>query len=134
LENLLSVSDVISLHLPLNEATRNLIDAEMLRLVKPSALLVNTSRGGVVDEQALYETLAGGRLAGAACDVFAQEPPAGSPLLALDNFVATPHLGLITKQTTLRVGRMAAENALAALRGERPASVVNPEVYEKEKP
>ncbi|MCZ7542692.1 MAG: hypothetical protein M5R40_03750 [Anaerolineae bacterium] len=78
---------------------------------------------------ALYEALAGGALAGAAFDAFAHEPPAGSPLLTLDNFIATPHVGMTTYQTTRRIGVMAAESVLAVLRGERPAHVVNPQVY-----
>ena len=129
LDDLLSESDVISLHLPLTDETRHLIDRDALRRVKPTAFLINTSRGGLVDEAALYEALAGGALAGAACDVFAQEPPTGSPLLGLDNFIATPHVGMTTYQTTQRIGIMAAESVLAVLRGERPAHVVNPEVY-----
>ena len=102
----------------------------MLRLMKPSAYLINTARGGLVDEAALFEVLKTDALAGAACDVFAQEPPSGSPLLQLDNFIATPHSGSATCQTTLRMGLMASQNALAALRGERPEYVANPEVYD----
>lgn len=129
LEEVLSNSDVISLHLPLIESTRNLIDWEALRRMKPSALLINTARGGLVDEQALYEALKTGQLAGAAFDVFSKEPSVGNPLLELENFIATPHCGSATSQTTLRMGLMASENALAVLRGERPAAVANPEVY-----
>jgi D-3-phosphoglycerate dehydrogenase len=131
LEELLSESDVISLHLPLTDDTRNLIGTSALRRMKSSAFLINTARGGLVDEQALYGALAEGALAGAACDVFSQEPPIDNPLLGLDCFIATPHMGSATLQTTLRMGRMASENALAVLRGERPASVVNLEVYDR---
>lgn len=129
LEELLTESDIISLHLPLNQDTRHLIDRRALERMQPSAFLLNTSRGGLVDEQALYEALEQGRLAGAACDVFAKEPPANSPLLALENFIATPHIGSATAATTLRLGLRAAQNAVGVLRGERPADVVNPEVY-----
>ncbi len=129
LEALLAESDVISLHLPLTDATRNLIDQAALGLMKPSALLINTARGGIVDEQALYEALSAGRLAGAACDVFLKEPPGENPLLSLDNFIASPHAGSATRQTTLRMGMMASQNALAVLQGRRPAHVANPEVY-----
>ncbi len=129
LDDLLSESDIISLHLPLTDETRNLIDGRALGRMKPTALLINTSRGGLVDEQALVEALMQGRLAGAACDAFAQEPPSDNPLLRLDNFIATPHIGSATRQTSLRMGLMAAENALAVLRSERPTHVVNPEVY-----
>ena len=129
LDELLAGSDVVSLHLPLTEDTRQLIDRAALARMKPTAFLINTARGGLVDEQALYEALASGRLAGAAFDTFAQEPPRDNPLLQLDNFIATPHAGSATTQTTRRMGLMAAENALAVLRGERPAHVANPEVY-----
>lgn len=132
LEDLLTGSDFISLHLPLSEETRNLINAAALARMKPSAYLINTARGGLVDEQALYEALSSGRLAGAAFDAFAQEPPGDSPLLRLDNFIASPHAGSATAQTTLRMGLMASENALAVLRGERPDGVVNPAVFSRD--
>lgn len=131
LEELLSGSDIISLHVPLTDDTHHLIERRALERIKPSAFLINTSRGSLVDEQALYEALAQGKLAGAACDVFSNEPPQDSPLLALDNFIATPHLGAATVQTTLRMGLRAVENVLAVLRGERPADVVNPEAYSR---
>jgi D-3-phosphoglycerate dehydrogenase len=131
LDEVIAGSDVLSLHVPLNETTRNLIDGTRLAQMKPAALLINTARGGLVDEQALYEALAEGRLGGAACDVFATEPPTENPLLGLDQFIATPHLGSDTVQTVLRMGTMAAENLLAVLRGERPANVANPEVYDR---
>ncbi len=132
LDELLAESDFVSLHLPLTEETRNLIDARALARMKPTACLINTARGGLVDEQALYEALAGGRLAGAAFDAFAQEPPGDSPLLKLDNFVASPHAGSATAQTTLRMGLLASENALAVLRGECPEGVVNPDVFSRD--
>jgi D-3-phosphoglycerate dehydrogenase len=131
LQDLVAESDFVSLHCPLTDDTRNLIDRSLLGRFKPSAYLVNTARGGLVDEQALYAALAGGVLAGAACDVFTDEPPTDSPLVELDNFIATPHIGSTTVHTALRMGLMASQNALAALRGERPANVVNPEVYEQ---
>jgi D-3-phosphoglycerate dehydrogenase len=132
LQELVGESDFVSLHCPLTEDTRNLIDGGLLGHFKPSAYLVNTARGGLVDEQALSKALADGALAGAACDVFAEEPPLGSPLLELDSFIATPHIGSATVHTALRMGLMASRNALAVLRGERPESVVNPEVYERD--
>jgi D-3-phosphoglycerate dehydrogenase len=131
LQDLVAESDFVSLHCPLTDDTRNLIDRSLLGRFKPSAYLVNTARGGLVNEQALYAALAGGALAGAACDVFTDEPPTDSPLVELDNFIATPHIGSTTVHTALRMGLMASQNALAALRGERPANVVNPEVYEQ---
>jgi D-3-phosphoglycerate dehydrogenase len=132
LQDLVAESDFVSLHCPLTEDTRNLIDGGLLGRFKPSAYLVNTARGGLVDEQALYKALVDGALAGAACDVFAEEPPQGSPLLGLDSFIATPHIGSATVHTALRMGLMASRNALSVLRGERPESVVNPQVYERD--
>lgn len=127
LDDLLAASDAVSLHLPLTPETRNLIDARALARMKPTAYLINTARGGLIDEDALYEALVNRTIAGAACDVFAKEPPEPSGLVALDTFIAAPHIGSATAQTTTRMGMMAAENALAVLRGERPAGVVNPE-------
>jgi phosphoglycerate dehydrogenase-like enzyme len=132
-ERLLASSDAISLHLPLTEETRNLIDAQALARMKASAYLINTARGGLVDEQALYEALVNRKLAGAACDVFSKEPPEACGLVALDTFIAAPHIGSATRQTAARMSLMAAENALAVLRGEQPAGVVNPEVFAVER-
>lgn len=129
LNDLLAASDAVSLHLPLTGETHNLIDAAALARMKPSSYLINTARGGLVDEDALYSALLGRKLAGAACDVFSQEPPDAGGLVALDNFIAAPHIGSATRQTTARMGLAAAQNALSVLRGERPAGVVNSEVY-----
>jgi D-3-phosphoglycerate dehydrogenase len=129
LDSLLAASDAVSLHLPLNSETRNLIDARALARMKPTAFLINTARGGLVDEQALYEALVQRQLAGAACDVFSKEPPDSGGLVSLDTFIAAPHIGSATRQTAARMSLMAAENALAVLRGEQPAGVVNPEVF-----
>lgn len=129
LDDLLVTSDVVSLHLPLTPGTRHLIGARELALMKPTALLINTARGGLVDERALYEALKAGRLAGAAFDVFEEEPPGASPLLELENFIATPHVGSATVQTARRMGMMAAQNVLAVLEGRRPEGVVNPQIF-----
>ena len=133
LQNLLAESDFVSLHLPLSQDTHHRIGAHELACMKPAAFLVNTARGGLVDEAALYQALADKKLAGAAFDVFESEPPGESPLLRLENFVASPHAASATEETTLRMGWMAAENALAVLQGRRPTSVINPEVYDRRK-
>ena len=107
LRTLLSQSDIVSLHLPLDGSTANIIDAAALARMKPTAFLVNTARGPVVDEAALAEALRERRIAGAAADVFTVEPPVGSPLLALPNFLATPHIGAATREAALAMGRAA---------------------------
>ena len=118
LEPLLSRADFISLHVPLNEETRGLIGAKELGLMKSSAYLINTARGAVVDEAALYDVLIQGRIAGAALDVFEHEPFQGGPVLNLDNVVLTPHMAGYTREGILRSNRAAALNALSVLRGE----------------
>jgi D-3-phosphoglycerate dehydrogenase len=107
LDELLRQSDVVSLHVNLDESTRNLLDAARLALMKPEAVIINTARGGLVDEQALKNALRDGRLAGAALDVFAQEPPADPELIALPNFFGTAHIGGSTEQAVLAMGRAA---------------------------
>jgi phosphoglycerate dehydrogenase-like enzyme len=118
LAELLSQSDFVSLHAPLSPATRNLLGAAELARMKPGAILVNTARGGLVDEAALVAALRSGRLAGAGLDVFASEPlPEGSPLLALDNVVLLPHIGSASIATRIRMADLAVENLLAGLEG-----------------
>jgi len=129
LEHLLSNSDFVSLHCALTPERVGLIGEKELRMMKPTSYLVNTARGELVDEEALYRALHEGWIAGAASDVFAHEPPTGSPLLGLDNFIITPHMGANTYEAIQRMGVMAAQNAILALRGQRPLYVVNPEVY-----
>ena len=119
LDELMAGCDVLSLHVPLTPETRGRFGARELALMRPDAILVNGSRGGVVDEAALLEALKGGALRGAALDVFATEPPGEHPLLALPNVLATPHLGASTAEAQRRAGLEAAEimiEALAALR------------------
>jgi glyoxylate reductase len=130
LDELLAEADLISLHVPLKEDTYHLIDAEALSKVKPTAVLVNTSRGPVVDPDALYDALASGRLAYAALDVTDPEPlPPDHKLLTLDNCLIVPHIGSASWATRRRMADMAVENLLAGLRGERLPNCVNPEVY-----
>lgn len=130
LERLLREADFISLHTPLTAETRHLINAQTLGWVKPGAVLVNTSRGGVIDQQALYEALRDGRLFAAGLDVTDPEPlPLDSPLLTLENIVIAPHIASASQRTRQKMSLMAAENLLAGLKGERLPTCVNPEVY-----
>jgi phosphoglycerate dehydrogenase-like enzyme len=115
LETLLASADAVTLHVALDESTRGLIDAKALARMRPEALLINTARGGIVDEAALAEALVSGRLAGAALDVFDDEPPAASPLLALENVVLSPHAGAATTETTRRAGFQAVRQLLRDL-------------------
>lgn len=132
LELLLAHSDVVSLHCPLSDETYHLIDREALALMKPDALLINTARGPVVDTRALAETLRQRPAFTAALDVTDPEPlPADHELLGLPNALVVPHIGSASVQTRTRMGTMAAENLLAALRGERPPALVNPEAWER---
>ena len=124
-EDVIRQADFISLHTPLTDETRHMIGVDQLAAMKPGAYLINTARGGLVDEAALYRALSGGRIAGAALDVFASEPPAKSPLLDLDNLVATPHIGAHTSEAIERVGIMAARNVIACLQGQDPLFRVN---------
>ena len=128
-DELLATADFVSLHVPLSAETRHLIGRRELDLMKPTAYLINTSRGPVVDEAALVEALKARRIEGAGLDVYENEPMLAPGLAALDNAVLLPHVGSATVETRTKMARMAAENLLSALRGERPAHVVNPEVW-----
>jgi D-3-phosphoglycerate dehydrogenase / 2-oxoglutarate reductase len=123
LDELWATADAISLHLGLDARTRHLVDAGALARMKPGAVLINTSRGGLVDEAALVAALRDGAIAAAAADAFDREPPTGSPLLELPNFVPTPHLGAATREAARRMGEAAARNVVAVLtrRGEADA-------------
>lgn len=126
LAELLAASDIVSLHLPLTPASDKLINRSTLALMKPGALLVNTSRGGVVDEEALVEALRSGGLAAAGLDVFAVEPvPATNPLLALDNVVVTPHVVWYTRDTMRRYLDQAVDNCRRLRDGQDLVNVVN---------
>ena len=115
---LLQTSDVISLHTPLNESTRHLINAERLALAKPTAIIINAARGGVLDEQALVDALRSGRLGGAALDVFESEPvdaATGAAFADVPNLILTPHIAGITEESNVRVSEVTARNVLEAL-------------------
>jgi len=130
LDALLRESDFVSLHVPLNSATRHLVNSEFLVKMKPNAILVNTSRGGVVDQSALYDALKLKRIFAAALDVTDPEPlPMNSPLLDLDNCLIVPHLGSASKHTRDMMSFLAAQNLIAGSKGERLPNCVNPEVY-----
>jgi len=127
----LSEADFVVLCIPLTPETRGMVGARELLLMKPTAYLVNTSRGGLVDESALYTALSRGAIAGAAMDAFVKEPPTpDNPLLSLDNFIATPHVAGATVEAMRRMATDLAEEILRVLRGERPLYPVNPEAYE----
>lgn len=125
LDTLLASSDYVTLHCPLNDATRNLLDASRLAKMKRGARIINCARGGLVDETALVEALKNGRLAGAALDVYATEPPKASPLLELDNVVMTPHLGASTEEAQQAVSIKIAEHVVAFLETGAAQGAVN---------
>ncbi len=129
LDDLLRESDFISLHVDLNESTRHLIGSREFGLMKPDAYLINTSRGPVVDEKALVQALKSDRIAGAGLDVYEDEPVLAPGLAELDNAVIPPHIASATRETRGAMARIAAENVLAALAGQRPPTIVNPEVW-----
>ncbi|HEY2054955.1 MAG TPA: phosphoglycerate dehydrogenase [Solirubrobacterales bacterium] len=128
LDELLERSDVISLHLPLTPETTDLIDARRIALMRPGAILVNTSRGPIVDQDALVEALREGRLGGAGLDVFAVEPPGQGPLRELPNVVMSPHCGGISAESNLAMSKMATVSVLAALAGAPSGAIANPDV------
>ena len=135
LKDLLSASDFISLHVPLTPATDKLIGRTEFQLMKKTAVFINTARGGIVDQEALYEALSSGRIFAAGLDVTAIEPiPPDDPLLKLNNVIITPHIGSASFQTRRRMALMAAENLLAGLRRELPPHCVNPEALKTKIP
>jgi glyoxylate reductase len=131
-EELLERSDFLTIHLPLTAETHHFIDETKLRRMKSTAFIVNTSRGPVIDENALVRALREGWIAGAALDVFEEEPDLAPGLAELENVVLAPHTGSASRDTRSRMAVIAATNALHHLRGERAPNVVNPEVYESE--
>ena len=122
---LMEKADFISLHIPHIPQTHHIIDKKMIAKMKPSAYLINCARGGTVDEKALYEALVQGKIAGAALDVYENEPPGKIPLVSLENVVCTPHLGASTKEGQIRAGTICAEQILKVLDGEEPDFWVN---------
>ncbi len=132
LNELMATADFVSIHCPLTDQTRNLIGARELGMMKASAYLINTARGGIVDEDALFDVLKGGRIAGAAIDCFAQEPvTAPHRFGALDNVILAPHCIAWTDELFRDIGRTSCRGIIALSQRERPSGVVNPEVFER---
>jgi len=129
LDTLLCESDFISLHVPLLDSTHHLIDDDALQSMKPTAILINTSRGPVIDEVALVRALENAVIAGAGLDVYEREPALAAGLLALDNAVLAPHIGSSSHETRLRMCMMASHNLLSGLNGELPENTVNPDAW-----
>lgn len=132
IDEILTKADVVSLHAPATEENYHLIDADALAKMKPNAYLINTARGTLIDQIALYEALKEGKIAGAALDVFEPEiPQPDNPLFSLDNVILSPHNAALTEESTIRMSTISSEGVLAVLRGERPQFLANPEVWEK---
>lgn len=131
-DDVLRRADFVSVHTPLMPETRHLIGAAQFRLMKKTAILINTARGPIVDTQALHHALTSGVIAGAGLDVFETEPVAKDhPLLGLENVIVAPHIASASVATRTKMGLMAAENLLTALAGRRPPNLVNPEVWDR---
>jgi len=126
-EELLKQSDFISLHIPYSKETHHLIGTREFKQMKPTAMIVNTARGPIIDEKALVQALQEKTIAGAGLDVFEQEPAVEPELLTMENVVLLPHIGSASLQTRTRMAMMAAENIVAHARGKQPPNVVNPE-------
>jgi len=124
-EQVIENSDVLSLHLPLNKETKHLINKEVIERMKVGAILVNTSRGGIIDEEAAYEALKKGSLGGLGLDAFEVEPPIGSPLFELDNVVVTPHTGAHTKEATENMANLSVDNLIKVLSGNECNYILN---------
>lgn len=118
LEKVLEQSDFLSLHVPLNDKTRNIINKENLAKMKSNAFVINTARGGIINEADLYEALESGRIAGAALDVLAKEPPEGSPLTELDNIILSPHIAGLTEEAQVRTSVLVAQEVCKFLSGQ----------------
>jgi len=130
LEEVLRESDIISLHIPYNQETHHLIDAEQIRMMKPTVVLINTARGRVINEQALIKALQAKQIAAAGLDVYYNEPEVPDEMKALDNVVIVPHIGSASFETRVRMAELVRDCAAACLAGEMPPEIVNPEVME----
>ena len=132
MDELLSDSDIITLHMPRTDKTADMINSDAFKKMKSTAFLINCSRGGIVDENALYLALKNGEIAGAALDVFTAEPPGETPLLALDNFISTPHLGASTQEAQVNASLTTAEDILSVLENKSPKNPVNMTSFDPE--
>jgi glyoxylate reductase len=129
LETVFKESDFVSIHVPLTKETYHMVNEERLKLMKKTAFIINNARGPVVDEKALYKALKEGWIAGAALDVFEQEPTSvDNPLLKLENVVVAPHISSASHETRSKMAEMVAENLVAFFQGKVPPNLVNPEV------
>ena len=133
-DQLLAESDFVSVHAPLTAETRHLVGERELNLMKPTAFLVNTSRGPIVDEKALVRALKGKRIAGAGLDVYENEPKVEAELLTMQNVVLTPHLGSAVTELRESMASVVVDNIVAVLQGRRPPNCWNPEIYDKSRP
>ena len=131
LDELLAQSDFVSVHVPYYPEAHHLIDARRIALMKPTAIIVNTARGGIIDDAALIDALKAGRICGAGLDVFEGEPAFNPGFHALDNVALAPHIGSATRATRMRMWKLGADNLVAALAGERPPNLLNPEVWDR---
>ncbi|MBN2303100.1 MAG: hydroxyacid dehydrogenase, partial [Anaerolineae bacterium] len=130
LDELLRESHIVSLHCTATPQTFHLMNAKRFAQMRDGAYLINTARGELVDEQALYDALTSGKLAGAASDVFQDDPPEGNPLLSLDNFLPTLHMAGTSDESVLRMAMLAAQNVVDALSGDTIAYTMNPSALE----
>ncbi|MBW2564726.1 MAG: phosphoglycerate dehydrogenase [Deltaproteobacteria bacterium] len=133
IHDLLKVSDIVSLHLPLTKENRGMINEKTLKSMKPTALLINAARGEIVKEKALYNALKDNVIAGAGLDVFENEPPTNSPLLKLDNVVMTPHIAAFTHDAMNNMCTGVANQLIEYAKGNKPAHIVNPEIFDRMK-
>ncbi len=131
MEFILSTSDFVTFHCPLTHLTQHMIDVTQLKMMKKNAFIINTARGGIINESALFEALKHNWICGGALDVFVKEParPDENPLLSLDNVLVTPHLAGSTKESGIKMATMAAEEIIRVLSGEKPKNPINPEIF-----
>jgi len=127
LESLLKESDYITIHTPLTDLTKDMIGEKQLRMMKPEAFIINTARGGIINEGDLYQALSKNRIKGAGLDVFVKEPPLPdeNPLLSLDNIIASSHLGSVARESTIKMATQAAEEILRVIEGKKPKHPIN---------